>query len=259
MIFVGQHHIMNQLKFILPELYRNKEKGAGILLVGPSGYGKTTMAISICHYLVGKSFAYYWGDSMQDFEFNKRVTFIDEIHKMQNPERLYKVLDEKQKVLILATNENANLPEPLVNRCYEFIFTDYSDEELILIARESSVFSASDESYLVIVEAGNRNPREIKSLVDRLGLYFQANPSVNSRSADYKQILKEVFQITNGLDTLCRRYLEVLSDIGGTGSLHLLKGILHVPEDILKNRVEPVLLRKGLIKISSKGRSLITT
>lgn len=258
MYFVGQRHIMNQLKFILPELYQNRDKGAGILLVGPSGYGKTTMAVSICKFLARNSFEYYWGESIKVFEPKKRVIFVDEVHKMNDPERLYPVLDEKRRVVILATNENADLLEPLVNRCYEFIFSDYSDTELLLISRDSATFSASDDSFMKIIEAGDRNPREIKSLVDRLGSYFRHNNIVDPYSADFDKILNDVFQISGGLDTLCRRYLEVLDEVGGTASLSLIRNILHVPENTLKNRVEPILLRKHLISISSKGRSLIS-
>jgi len=59
------------------------------------------------------------------------------------------------------------------------------------------------------------------------------------------------------LDTLCRKYLEVLEDVGGTASIFLLKSILHIDDNTLKREIEPVLLKKGLIKITSKGRSLV--
>src|SRR5436190_18161021 len=161
MRFIGQSHIMRQLRFILRTLYSNPGKGAGILLVGPSGYGKTTMGIGIAEYLVGKDFEFYNG-GQDKFSLKKRVIFIDEIHKMQNCEILYPVFDAGNHVIILATNLNGGLPEALVNRCYEFIFDDYDDDELLLMARESSTFSATDESFMEIVEAGNRNPRMIK-------------------------------------------------------------------------------------------------
>jgi Holliday junction resolvasome RuvABC ATP-dependent DNA helicase subunit len=143
-----------------------------------------------------------------------------------------------------------------VNRCEELIFTDYDDIELLIIARESSSFYASDEAFMAVIEAGNRNPRVIKHLVDKLGMYFHRN-QIDSRTADFGQILEEVFKIKDGLDTLCRRYIEVLSDVGGNASIILLKNLLHVGEDTLKNRVEPVLLRKGIIKITQKGRTLV--
>jgi Holliday junction resolvasome RuvABC ATP-dependent DNA helicase subunit len=58
------------------------------------------------------------------------------------------------------------------------------------------------------------------------------------------------------MDTLCRRYVEILEEFGGSASLSLLKSALHVDEGTLRNVVEPVLLRKGVIRISQKGRCL---
>lgn len=257
MIFIGQYHIMHQLGIILRELYKNPEMGCGFLLVGPSGYGKTTMALSIAKYLVGKNFEYYLGTQEEHFLFEKHVIFIDEVHTMKNFETLYPILDAKEQVLILATNENGGLPEPLRNRCYEFIFDDYDDECLLLIARDAAPFSAPDESFMSLVEAGNRNPREIKSLVDRFGMFFSQHPEIDSRVVNFRDILRDVFLIENGLDTLSRRYLEVLEDVGGNASLALLKNILHVPAETIQQRVEPILLRKGLIEIRPKGRILL--
>lgn len=256
MRYIGQLHIMKQLEILLPRLYNDPELGANILFRGPSGYGKTTMALAVGHYLAGRDFEVYWAD-MTQWKFRKRVIFIDEIHRVDNLERLFQVMDAKEHVMMFATNQDANLPEAFVNRCiWEFIFDDYNDDELLLIARESSTFSASDEQFMHVIEAGNRNPRIVKGYVDKLGFYFQQN-KIDSRSADFKQIMEQVFHVKDGLDTLARRYLEVLEDVGGTASVNLLRSILHVDEGTIKNSVEPVLLRKGLVKITSKGRTRI--
>ena len=82
MRFIGQHHIMNQLAFMLPNLYKFPDKGANILLRGPSGFGKTTMALGICHYLAstGKNFEVYLAD-WTEYRFRQRVIFIDEVDR----------------------------------------------------------------------------------------------------------------------------------------------------------------------------------
>lgn len=255
MIFIGQKHIIRQLRFILPDLYSHKEKGCNILIRGPSGYGKTTLAISMAKYLVGNSFQVFWSD-WTEFNFIKRVIFIDEIHKMTDHEKLYGDMDSGKHVFIFATNQDGNLPEAFSNRCYEFIMGDYSTEELMLIAKDASSFQTTDKSLEEIVDAGNRNPRIIKSLCARLSTYFSINKESNPMESNFKEILKEVFSIENGMDNLSRSYLEVLGDVGGTASITLLKNILHVDDNTLKRTIEPVLLRKGLIKITSKGRSL---
>lgn len=258
MRFIGQKHIMRELYPILRELYE-RDVGVNFLLRGPSGYGKTTMALSICEFLAGKNFRVYWANprmKVEDLVFDKRVVFIDEIHKFPDHESLYAIMDSGKHVLVFATNQDSVLPEAFSNRCYKYIFDDYSDEALILIAMESADFSTSDENFLHIIEAGNRNPRIIKQLIDKFGFYFKQFPNVNPRTADYKKILEEVFSIQDGLDTLCRRYMEVLQDVGGVASLSLLKNILHVDEGTLTDSVEPVLIRKKLVRITKKGRTI---
>lgn len=257
MIFIGQNHIMNQLWFVLRDLYRNKDRGANFLLKGPSGYGKTTMALAMAAYLTNgvDKFELYLYDR-EPFKFNRRVIFIDEIHRMKDHEILYPIMDAKTHIIILATNHDSVLPEALVNRCFEFIFEPYSDDELLLIAREYAQFHTSDDNFMKIIAAGNRNPRVIKSLLDRFSMYFSENSQLSSENSDYDNILLTTFSIKDGLDTLCRRYLEMLDKAGGIASLSMMKNILHVDEETLKSQVEPILLSKGLITITHKGRSL---
>jgi Holliday junction resolvasome RuvABC ATP-dependent DNA helicase subunit len=257
MIFLGQHHIMNRLGILMPTLYKNPSMGLGILFAGPSGYGKTTLAISSANYLTkGHPFTTHLG-SDKEFHFERHVTLIDEVHLMQVPEILYPILDEKKKVLILTTNFSGNLPEALRNRCREYVFTEYSEDELVLMAMENASFKTTIENYLHLVKATNGNPRELKKLVDDFGMYFNQNPSMNTMEVNFEEILANVYEIENGINTLCRRYLEVLSDVGGKASLNLLKIILHLDVNVITQEIEPVLLKKGLVQISSKGRILV--
>lgn len=257
MRFIGQHHIMNILSFMLPDLYKNPQQGAAILLDGPSGYGKTTLALEICNYLSdGKNFEYYLYDR-HPFIFKKRVIFIDEVHEMKEPEILFPILDARTHVFILATNHTGGLPEALRNRCTEFIFADYDDEDLVLMAMETATFKTSEENYLRLVNAAGRNPRILKNLVINVGKYFNFHPEVNPQEIDFNTILEDVFQIFDGLDVHCQRYLEILEKVGGNASLSLLTNILHIDQETIRNQIEPVLIRKGLVNITSKGRILI--
>lgn len=259
MNFIGQHHIMNVLAIMLPELMKNPTEGASLLFDGPSGYGKTTLALSLCDYFTeyaGRGFEYYLYDS-KPFVFRSRVIFVDEIHRIKDFEILFPHLDRKNKIFIFATNHSGNLPEALLTRCDHFVFTEYDNEELMLMAIEAAKFRTSDANFLKLIIAANRNPRVLKSLVDNFGRYFNQFPEVNPVTADFDEILATVFQIFDGMDTLARRYIEVLETIGGRASLTLLSNILHIDAETLRTSVEPNLLKSGRIQISSKGRQIV--
>jgi Holliday junction resolvasome RuvABC ATP-dependent DNA helicase subunit len=260
MRFVGQNHIMNQLSDILPQLYLDELRGENFLFSGPSGFGKTTMAVGLCNYLSGRNFEFYLADRKK-FLFNKRVIFIDEVHLIKEIEILFPIMDEKSHVLVFATNHDSILQEAFVNRCFHYIFSDYSDEDLLIIckdySRDYSHTILPDYGLMEIIHAGNNNPRIIKSLLDRILYYLSNNPSVDKNTANYREILSHVFDIKDGIDTTARRYMEILDDLGGTSSLSMLKSAMHVDEGTLRNVVEPILLRKKLIKISQRGRSLV--
>lgn len=256
MRFIGQKHIMNVLAFVLPELYRNPGMGNNFLFVGPSGYGKTTLALDICNFLANDLFEMYLADD-KPFALKRRVIFIDEVHRIKLHELLYPHMDSKNHVFVFASNLSGNLPEAFRNRCDEFNFSEYSDDELILMTLEQSTFKISTENALKIVDAGQRNPRIIGKLMVNLGLYFSNHPELDTSKVDFSEILENVFLIEDGLDVACRNYIDVLERVGKRASLTLLKNLLHFDTETITNRIEPVLLRKGLIIITSKGRILL--
>lgn len=247
---------MNVLAFDLPELYRNPGMAENYLFVGPSGYGKTTMALDVCNFLSNDRFEMYLADD-SPFVFKHRVIFIDEIHRVKSHEVLYPHMDSKKHIFVFASNLSGNLPEALRTRCSEFNFSEYTDQDLCLMVYEWAEFRISEENALKVIDAGQRNPRIIGKLMVNLARYFRAYPEPNSLEADYTSILKNTFLIEDGLDVACRNYIEVLERIGKRASLSLMKNLLHLDVETITNRIEPVLLRKGLIIITSKGRVLL--
>lgn len=257
MRFIGQPHIMNQLKVILPTLHQTGE-GACILLRGPSGWGKTTMAFGICNYLANGEFSFYLGNN---FSLNKkhRVHFIDEVHLLQNPEILYPIIDSMEYVFVLATNDVAIVPEALVNRSMEFIFDQYSKEELRDICKTHVLGDLPVEFLDYIIDSSGGNPRIIKGLMKRINMFYLNSPQ-RIKGIDlngFKKIMEDIFGIVDGLDVTCARYLEALQSVGGTASLQTLSTMLHIDKGSLQYHAEPILLYKNRIKITNKGRSLI--
>ena len=254
MLFIGQQHIMNELSVKLPEIYSTRS-GANILLRAPSGHGKTKMAISICNYLDGINYQFSLGDSIE-FDTDKWVHFYDEIHLCKTPEILYPHMDSGEFVIILATNEFSELPEALMNRCTNFIFADYTDRELFSIIRQSTAFNFDDEGLKYIVESCARNPRIILRMISRLLMYERRFGKITELQT-LINVFTEYFGIVDGLDVQARKYLEVLVRAGGRASLDTLASLIHVDKSTIRYLIEPILIYKGLVKINSRGRTII--
>lgn len=257
MYFIGQPHIMKELSYILPYLHSTRD-GMNVLIRGPSGWGKTRMSFMICNYLTGGEFSYQLADKFS-FDERYRVHFVDEVHLLQTPEVLYPIMDSGKYVILLATNDAALLTEALVNRCTQFNFEPYSIEDLREIT-QSCLNSKVQNSILdYIIESGGNNPRVTKNIVSRLNIMLYTVPTLLSKVTidEFRVLMEASFGIRDGLDTLCYRYVEGLRNLGGTASLQTLGTYLHTDSNTLRFYVEPVLLYKNLIRISSKGRSLV--
>lgn len=263
MFFVGQTHIINQLKIILPEIYKDKLSGA-FLFRGASGYGKTELSQKVCNYLAGRNYQFCLGSDIKELSENNFdpqvwVHFIDEIHLMETPEILYPIIDKGQHIFVFATNYDSVLPEALINRCKSFIFTEYSDEELISIFRTHSKINFRDSILKHIIQIAGRNPRVmIKTYASNLMMYYASRKNELLYNSDVEIIdtIDRIHGIKNGLDRTCRDYLECLAKLGRRASINLLASTMRLDINTIKYSVEPILLYRGLIKITSKGREL---
>jgi Holliday junction resolvasome RuvABC ATP-dependent DNA helicase subunit len=224
------------------------------MLAAPSGYGKTRMALLMCNYLCRDGKFNYILCDRGEHKFNPqyRVHFYDEVHKLENPEFLYPIMDSRKYVIILATNESGNVLEPLWNRCVPLLFSDYSTEELRYIIRRAFPYNVDDAFIDAVVEAGSRNPRVILSITHRLCTYVRQR----GIPTDITEVLRNFFGIEDGLDIASRRYITYLQTVGGRASIDTLSSGLHLSKSTLLYQVEPILLYRKLIQITSRGRIL---
>lgn len=255
MNFRGQPHIMRQLGALLPELYTHMNScGETFLFRGPSGYGKTRIALLTANYLSGRNFQMCLGNG---FTFNPDiwVHLIDEVHLLSPPEILYPIIDSRKYIIIMTTNDIAELAEPLVNRSIDLIFNNYSAEDLRIIISESTSLSLPNQYLDYIIKCGSGNPRICLGLIRRLEAMLRSGGDISTIDK-FTAYIENMMGIKDGMDTLVQRYVNVLESLGGTASIDTLAVMLHVDKATLRSQVEPALMYRNLIRISSKGRML---
>lgn len=253
--FIGQEHILKELQGITSKLLL-KEYNTNLLLRAPSGYGKTTLATIIANKVDPgyRNSAYYIPDNegTVPFDSSKRFHVLDEVHLLKTPESLYDKMDSGKYTFILATNESSRLKEPLVNRCIQFLFRKYSNQEAIEIVRQY-INSLTESQYEFVRNNSNNNPRVIKKLCERLSVITD-NKQVTDQ--ELKSIFKDIFQIEGGLNEFHRRYLDFLRKAGQSSITNIVYTIGLDRQTILQE-IEPILLERGLIEITSRGRKLV--
>lgn len=257
-MFIGQQHIINELEALLPT-----KEPFNLLLLGPPGQGKTLLGLKICNYIT-KDFMYKIANSNENFfmdinqGLNKYlVWFIDEVHRLGfEIERLYPILDSRQRTFIFATNQPQLLPEAFRTRVIEGLFSRYSHEELRQIVQSNLSLPFSDELLDVIIASAEENPRRIKQYCVRILSIMKSQNITITTKEELINIIEHYFNIVDGLTSLEREYLNVLQRMG-TASLPTLTSILGVGKEVLMTEIEPPLLYKNKIKISSKGRQYV--
>ena len=289
--FIGQKSICENIGIFVSAAKKRKEPLDHVLLYGPPGLGKTTLAKIISNELevgyrstsgpaiqkAGDIAAILTGLESHD------ILFIDEIHRLNNSveEILYPAMEDLHIDIIIgegpsarsvkidlqpftlvgATTRAGLLSNPLRDRFgipARLEFYEVNDlKKIVIRAAKMLNLKIDDLGAMEVACRARGTPRVANRLVRRLrDIVTNDNSNI---TVDKEIANKALFQLgidTNGLDQTDQKYLKhlILDHSGGPVGLDTLAAQMGEQKDAVEDVIEPYLIQKGFIQKTPRGR-----
>ncbi|NPA51833.1 MAG: Holliday junction branch migration DNA helicase RuvB [Aquificae bacterium] len=288
--YIGQEHIKENLKVFIKATQKRNSYLDHILLAGPAGLGKTTLAQIVANELqvqlkiTSGNILDKKGDlagiltSLDEGD----ILFIDEIHRL-NPsieETLYSAMEDfkvdiiigkgktarsirieiKPFTLIGATTRTGLLTAPLLSRFGIILNFDYYSVESLkeIVKRTAKILNTpiDEKSAEEIAKRSRGTPRIANKLVKRVIDFV----TIKHNSKLNLQNTIEAFEFLGidkyGLNPLDRKYLHILIELFNCKpvGINTISMALNENKETIEEMIEPYLLRIGMIDKTPKGR-----
>ena len=290
--FIGQSALCDNLNIFMQATKKRKEALDHVLLYGPPGLGKTTLAKIISNEL-NVSFRSTSGPIIQrpgdlaalltSLETND-ILFIDEIHRLNSTveEILYPAMEDlhldimigegpsarsvkidlQPFTLIGATTRAGLLSNPLRDRFgipARLEFYEYDDmKQIVLRSAKLLNIKINDEAALEIAQRSRGTPRVASRLVRRLRdiVTSQNKENLEIKKHEADEALLQLGVDKNGLDQMDQSYLNHLihDHSGGPVGLETLAAQMGEQKDSIEDVIEPYLIQKGFLQKTPRGR-----